>query len=114
MFQVKHLVNSIIGFIILIVLWQLIIMIGQYESALFPSPLQVGQGLLNMIRDGSLFMHLKVSLGRFLTGYVLAVISAVLLGLILSRLPALWAIVDPITQVIRPISPIAWSPFIVL
>jgi len=114
MVQAKHIVNAIIGFTILIALWQSIIIIGQYESALLPSPLQVGQGLLSMVQDGSIFTHLQVSLGRFLSGYLSAVISAVLLGLILGRLPALWAIVDPITQVIRPISPIAWSPFIVL
>lgn len=114
MAQAKTITNAIIGFALLIALWQIIIVVGQYESALLPSPMQVGEGLLQMILDGSIFVHLQVSVIRFLIGYVIAVILAMALGLILGRMPALWAILDPIAQVIRPISPIAWSPFIVL
>ena len=29
-------------------------------------------------------------------------------------MPRVWNIVDPIVQVLRPVSPVAWSPFIVL
>ena len=57
---------------------------------------------------------MQVSLGRFLAGYFLAVIPAILLGMILGRLPLVWQVIDPIVQVLRPVSPVAWSPFIVL
>ena len=29
-------------------------------------------------------------------------------------MPIIWQIVDPVVQVLRPVSPVAWSPFIVL
>ena len=51
------------------------------------------------------------------SGFVVArtaVIVAVLLGLIVGRLPIMWKVLDPVVQVLRPVSPIAWSPFIVL
>ncbi len=114
MTRTRKTINALIGFTILIVVWQLIIIIGKYETALFPTPLQVGEGLVSLIEDGTLFVHLQVSLIRFGIGYLSAVVAAIILGLILGRLPAVWGVIDPIVQVLRPVSPIAWSPFIVL
>ncbi|MBY0122746.1 ABC transporter permease [Bacillus sp. S/N-304-OC-R1] len=110
----KKLINVLLGFIILVAVWQIIIVAGNYDGALLPSPLKVWQGIVSMIKDGSLFVHLQVSLIRFMIGYLSAVITAVILGLIFGRALALWNILDPIVQVLRPVSPIAWSPFIVL
>jgi len=110
----KNLKNILLSFIIVIVAWQLIIVIGDYEAALFPPPLQVGAAIVSMIQDGSIFEHLQVSLIRFFIGYLLSVTVAIILGLILGRMPKVWAVIDPIVQVLRPVSPIAWSPFIVL
>lgn len=103
-----------IGFILLMVVWQFAILVGGHQAALFPPPLKVGEALLSIILDGSLFAHIQISLFRFFTGYLVAVVVAVILGLVLGRLPAVWSVLDPIVQVLRPVSPIAWSPFIVL
>lgn len=110
----KFLINAGIGFTILIVIWQFIAEVGGYESALFPPPSKIWEGILTLISDGTLLTHLQVSLSRFITGYLSAVIVAIALGLILGRIPLLWGVIDPIVQVLRPVSPIAWSPFIVL
>lgn len=110
----KKLSPIAIGFILLIVIWQFAIVIGGYQEALFPPPLKVGETLVAIISDGSLFTHIQISLFRFLSGYLVAVIVAVLLGLIVGRLPIMWKVLDPVVQVLRPVSPIAWSPFIVL
>ncbi|EKN64329.1 ABC transporter permease [Schinkia azotoformans] len=114
MIKLKTIINAFIGFSILIIIWQMIIIIGQYDSALFPSPLHVWDGLVSLIQDGTMFTNIQVSIMRFLVGYISAVLTAVILGLILGRIPILWGVIDPIAQVLRPISPIAWSPFIVL
>jgi NitT/TauT family transport system permease protein len=112
--SLKKLLNIAIGFSVLILIWQFTILIGDFEEALFPSPLKVGEGIISLILDGTLFIHVKVSLTRFFIGYLSAVILAIFLGLILGRIDKLWNIIDPIVQVLRPVSPIAWSPFIVL
>lgn len=103
-----------IGFILLIAVWQLAIAIGGHDAALFPPPLKVGQALVHMVSDGTVFTHISISLYRFFTGYLIAIVLAVILGLILGRLPVVWKVIDPVVQVLRPVSPIAWSPFIVL
>ena len=110
----KKILNFSIGMLILLLVWQIIIIIGDYPEALLPSPVNVGHTIIEMIVDGTLLVHLQVSLGRFAAGYLLAIIPAVILGMLLGRMPRIWQIVDPIIQVLRPVSPIAWSPFIVL
>ncbi|PTL38618.1 ABC transporter permease [Alkalicoccus saliphilus] len=102
------------AFIIVIIIWQSIIWIGDYPEALLPSPLMVFWGIVSIIQDGTLFTHVQISLFRFFTGYLTAVVAAVLLGLLLARTTHIWRIVDPVVQVLRPVAPVAWSPFIVL
>ncbi len=104
----------LLGLILLLGIWQLVTVIGRHDAALFPPPLNVLSALLEMIKDGSIFKHIQISLFRFFSGYLLAVIVAVVLGLFLGRWVRVWAVLDPIVQVLRPVSPIAWSPFIVL
>ncbi|MEK3885971.1 ABC transporter permease [Bacillus sp. FSL K6-3431] len=108
------LMNFFIGMTMLVIIWQVIIWTGGYEEALLPSPLNVGKAIIALIVDGTLFIHLQVSLGRFIAGYLLAVIPAIFLGMLLGRSPKIWNIIDSIVQVLRPVSPVAWSPFIVL
>ncbi|QGG50147.1 ABC transporter permease [Lysinibacillus pakistanensis] len=102
------------GLILLLCIWQLVTVIGGHDAALFPPPLDVLTALYEIIKDGSIFEHIQISLFRFFSGYLLAVVVAVILGLFLGRWSKVWSILDPIVQVLRPVSPIAWSPFIVL
>lgn len=106
--------NVIISLIVLLAIWQIIFTVSEYDSALFPSPLQAFQALTEMISDGILILHIKASMYRFAIGYISSVIAAVLLGLILGRLPKVFQYVNPALQLLRPISPMAWMPFIVL
>lgn len=110
----KKLSPIVIGFVGLIIIWQVATMISKQPAALFPPPLTVAKTLWGMIADGSIFDHIKISLIRFFLGYLTAVIVAIILGLLLGLQRKLWAVVDPVVQFLRPISPIAWSPFIVL
>ncbi|MDF2677806.1 MAG: sulfonate transporter permease [Bacillota bacterium] len=112
--KIGKLVNIIIGLSIILILWQVVVLTGRYEASLLPSPLMVLNALKEVISNGSLFTNIQVSLLRFFVGYSSAVILAVVFGLILGWFEKVWAIIDPIVQVLRPISPIAWFPFIVL
>lgn len=105
---------ALIGSLVLLLVWQLAVWIGNYEKSLLPAPLDVLRGLGELAASGALFAHLKVSLLRFAAGYLSASAAGIALGLALGRTRLLWAMIDPVVQLVRPISPIAWSPFIVL
>lgn len=110
----RKIINIFIGLSLVLVVWEGLILTGKYESALLPSPIIVLQAISDLVVSGLLFTHIKVSLIRFFYGYVSAVILAIGFGLILGWFEKTGDLVDPIFQVLRPISPIAWFPFIVL
>lgn len=111
---IKKTLNIFISIAILLLIWKGIILIGKYDNSLLPSPEKVLAGFKEMIEDGSMVENIKDSLIRFGIGYILAVISGIILGLFLGWFGKIWNIVNPIVQFLRPISPIAWFPFIVL
>lgn len=106
--------NAVISIAVLVGIWQLAYLCSDYSDALFPSPYQSLLALIEMIQNGSLFENIKTSMYRFVSGYITSVIAAVVLGLILGRLPAVFQYINPAVQLLRPISPTAWMPFIVL
>ena len=106
--------NVIISVSILILIWQLLFSVSSYDKALFPSPKMAFDALVELIENGKLFENIRTSMYRFVTGYFSSVIVAVVLGLILGRVPKLFQYINPAVQLLRPISPTAWMPFIVL
>jgi NitT/TauT family transport system permease protein len=83
-------------------------------SAIFPTPWQVVTGTLELVRDGSLWRHIGASLLRVGVGFALAVSVAVPLGLWMGWVRGAFDTLNPVFQMLRPISPIAWIPIAIL
>ena len=114
MVRLKKLINTIAGLLLLLAAWEGLVLSGRYDRSLLPSPFKVIAGMGELVKDGTLLTHITVSLYRFSVGYLTAVTAGIILGLIFGWFQKLWGIFDPVVQVLRPISPIAWFPFIVL
>lgn len=106
--------KGIVSFAVIIVVWQLVAASGVFPESLFPSPLATARALVERAVSGALVLDVGASMFRFFIGYLVACIAAILLGLVLGWLPRVWAFVNPVVQFLRPISPVAWLPFIVL
>lgn len=98
--------------VLLLIGWAAMVKITQ--SAIFPTPLQVVTGALELAADGSLWEHIGASLMRVGAGFLLAVVVAIPLGLVMGRMPVAYATLNPVFQMLRPISPIAWIPIAIL
>jgi len=83
-------------------------------SGLFPDPLQVLNGLLELLRRGLLAKYVIASLFRVTWGYSLAVVTAIPLGLLLGWYKRGERALNPLLQLLRPISPLAWIPISIL
>lgn len=83
-------------------------------SVVFPTPWQVVTGTVELVRDGSLWEHIGASLFRVGTGFLLAVGVAVPLGLWMGWVKGAYITLNPLFQMLRPISPIAWIPVAIL
>ena len=79
-------------------------------TKVFPSPLQVLRGLAELSRRGVLLPYLRDSLVRVAIGYSVAVALGVPLGLWIGWSRPLATALNPLIQLLRPISPIAWIP----
>ena len=98
--------------LVLLAIWQ--IAASRRTDGLFPTPVQVGAGLLELTRRGLLARHVVASLFRVTWGYSAAVILAVPLGLLLGWYRRGEMAMGPLLQVLRPISPLAWIPISIL
>jgi NitT/TauT family transport system permease protein len=83
-------------------------------SVIFPTPWQVVTGALELVADGSLFRHIGASLLRVGAGFFLAVVVALPLGLWMGWVRGAYDTLNPLFQMLRPISPIAWIPIAIL
>ena len=90
------------------------ITVVQTESAIFPTPLQVLTGARELVEDGTLWDHIGASLFRVGTGFFIAVAIAVPLGLWMGWVRDAYLTLNPLFQMLRPISPIAWIPLAIL
>ena len=97
--------------VIIGVWWATVVATG---SVVFPTPWQVVTGTVELIRDGTLWEHIGASLFRVGAGFGLAVVVAVPLGLWMGWVKGAYITLNPIFQMLRPISPIAWIPIAIL
>ena len=110
--RIKHAIPSLILMALLIALWWIVVV--QTESLIFPTPGQVVTGTLELAEDGTLWEHIRASLFRVGTGFLVAVLVAVPMGLWMGRVDAVYRTLNPVFQIMRPISPIAWIPLAIL
>ena len=84
------------------------------DSLIFPTPAQVVTGALELVADGTLWEHIAASLMRVGAGFALAAIVGVPLGLWMGWVAGAYRTLNPVFQMLRPISPIAWIPIAIL
>jgi NitT/TauT family transport system permease protein len=108
----RHSAPSIIVAALLVALWWAAVVYT--ESAIFPTPRMVVEGTLELARDGSLWEHIGASLMRVGAGFGIAVLFAIPLGIWMGRVHGAFVTLNPIFQILRPISPIAWIPISIL
>lgn len=95
-----------------IALWHLAVKAS--NSDIFPTPGMVVLGIMELIQNGLLFKYIVASLFRVASGFILALLIGIPLGLCLGWFGRGFQAFNPAIQVLRPISPIAWIPVAIL
>jgi NitT/TauT family transport system permease protein len=109
---VRRVVLPLLGIAGLIALWSAAIAFG--DSQILPGPWKVVRGLYDLAERGLLVKHVVASLFRVTWGYVAAVIVGVPFGLALGWWRRSELAINPLLQILRPISPLAWIPISIL
>ncbi|PWC38948.1 nitrate ABC transporter permease [Azospirillum sp. TSO22-1] len=92
---------------------------AQGQKSAFPTPAEVGAVLWRHLsnpfyvrgtNDMGIGVQMLHSIGRVMSGYLLAALVAIPLGFLIGMSPLLYRALDPFIQVLKPISPLAWMP----
>ena len=79
-----------------------------------PSPLSVGSGFLELERKGLLWSYTLDSLARVCAGFGIAALVGMPLGMVLGWYPKIAQVINPVLELLRPISPLAWIPLAII
>lgn len=107
-------IEYVILVILIILVWEIMNLSGNLNPVILPAPEKVWNTFLSLIGSGALFDNLLISLSRVLKGYVLAMISGLVLGVFIGLFEHVRRLTDLLVQIIKPIPPIAWIPLVIL
>ena len=110
--KLMRVVPPVLVIALLIAVWWIIV--ERSDSPIFPTPWQVVAGAWDLAEDGTLWEHIGASLFRVGVGFGLAFLVAVPLGLWMGWVSGAFYTLNPLFQMLRPISPIAWIPVAIL
>lgn len=109
---IRRFLLSISGVAVAIAAWQMAVSLS--PGTLIPGPWSVLGGIIELARSGLLFRYVVASLFRVTWGYLLAVVLAVPAGIALGLRRRGELALNPMLQLLRPISPLAWIPIAIL
>ena len=97
---------------ILLVVWH--VAVAYQKVHLLPTPLAVARGIVELAQHGLLLKYVVASLFRVTWGFTGAAILAIPFGLALGWNRRSEIALNPLIQILRPISPLAWIPMSIL
>jgi len=115
--NVNYVVKAIVPWItplLLVVVWQWAAQAGYLSTRILPSPLAIGEAFIKLSNSGELWLHVKISTWRALTGFAIGGGLGLLLGLITGSFKKAEVVLDTTLQMIRNIPPLALIPLVIL
>ncbi|WP_309081315.1 ABC transporter permease [Zhihengliuella sp.] len=96
--------------LVLLSVWQLASWASPVRDDLFPGPVDVAAVLPRLIADGTLAAAVGTSLGRGLSGFLIALVVATPAALLLAHTPWLRRAVGPFISALQVLPSVAWVP----
>jgi NitT/TauT family transport system permease protein len=103
---------GLLGIVAALLAWHFAV--ASVNAKVFPSPLAVAKGAVQLANKGLLGGYILDSLRRVATGYGLAALLGLPVGILLGWFPTAARAMNPFVQMLRPISPLAWMPLAVI
>jgi ABC-type nitrate/sulfonate/bicarbonate transport system permease component len=97
-----------------IAVWWGVVLIFKPHMSLLPSPLLTARTFVQLTASGELPTDAAYSVFRVVCAWSLAALVAVPLGFAMGRWQRLERVLDPVVELFRPISPLAWIPLAIL
>ena len=102
------------GLSVVLIVWQLIVSIGNYRTFILPAPAVVLQRFVSAVQSGILWQHVSATLIEALGGFTLALSAGLILGYIIAHVRWLDAMLSPLLAASQAIPIVAVAPLIIL
>jgi ABC-type nitrate/sulfonate/bicarbonate transport system permease component len=103
-----------IGTLLFLAVWELAARLIWRDPQVLPSPSQALMASYMLITPGQLMGHVGASLFRIFTGFAIAAVAGIVLGIVVGWSPRLNAVLRPFVELLRPIPPLAWIPIAII
>jgi NitT/TauT family transport system permease protein/taurine transport system permease protein len=100
--------------VVLLVLWEVVVRAFDVSPRIFPNVEAVAQAAVDSIGDGSLPRHVAGSFARVVVGTVLALVTAIPLGVAMGVSQAVSSFFTPLLRFFSVLAGIAWIPIATL
>ncbi|NYF14299.1 NitT/TauT family transport system permease protein [Pseudoclavibacter sp. JAI123] len=110
----QYLVTSVVTFVLLLAVWTAVSTSGLVRPLFLPSPISVGEKLIDQAVNGQLWTDIAVSTYRVMVGYLLASVIAIPIGVLCGSIPRVEAAIEPIMDFIRYMPVVAFVPLTIL
>ncbi len=104
--------------IVIVALWFLVTESGWVKPLFLPSPLAVWDKFMLAMTDGvsnsTLIEHTLASIGRVFGAFLLALVTAVPIGILMGVNRVVRGLFDPIIEFYRPLPPLAYLPLVII
>jgi NitT/TauT family transport system permease protein len=94
--------------------WELIIRIGEVPPFIVPAPSAVAVRLVEVVREGTLWPHMLVTLAEILAGLAIGVGAGLLFGVLAALAPLVEDLIYPYLVGIQTLPKIAIAPLLIL
>jgi ABC-type nitrate/sulfonate/bicarbonate transport system permease component len=98
----------------LVAVWQAASATGLLPARLLPSPAGVARVLGTLVVSGEIAPHTLASLGRAGTGFLVAVVGGIAVGILMARIPAVERAVEPLLGLTYPVPKPALIPLFMI
>lgn len=112
--KIKTLYKQILFYIGIVAVWQIVFLTHIVQEQFLPSPIQVGQTLVNEASNGSLLYAIANSMWRLVIGLIIAIIGGMIVGIFMARVETANQTLGSLILGLQSIPSVAWVPLALL
>ncbi|MEV0167901.1 NitT/TauT family transport system permease protein [Nonomuraea fuscirosea] len=112
--RVPEITYSVLVFIGLLVVWQVVVEMFDISNILVPAPSAVAVSLVDGFRDGSLVSHSIVTMKEILIGFGIAVGSALVSAVLITQFRTVERVLFPLLILTQTIPKVAMAPLLIV
>ena len=101
-------------FVSILFVWQGAVWLGWLNDFIFSSPLRIAETFVTMLRNGSLFLHVGITLGETLLSFVLVTVVSIVVALLLWHGTTAAKILEPLLVLLNSLPKSALAPVLIV